>query len=151
MAAAVERRLEPEPQNFVGQAGGDDAPAHRQDVGIVVLARQPRRVQIVAERGANAGHLIGGDLLALSAATEYDAALGTPLGDRTRDTETDRWIVDRRVVIGAVIVNDVAESLQRLLQMLFQQKPGVIGADGDTHNQQLYYTLSAVSSQLSVF
>jgi hypothetical protein len=33
----------------------------------------------------------------------------------------------------------VSVSLQRLLEMLFQQEPGVIGADGDAHDGRLYY------------
>ena len=44
--------------------------AHREDVRVVVLPRQPRRVEIVAQRGADAGHLVGGDLLALAAAAD---------------------------------------------------------------------------------
>ena len=66
MAAAFERGAEPERQYFVGQPEGDDAPSDGEDVGVVVLARQPRGVEIVAERGADADHLVGGDLLALT-------------------------------------------------------------------------------------
>ena len=54
MPAAFERRVQPERENLVGEAERDDAAAHREDVGVVVLARQPRRVEIVAQRGADA-------------------------------------------------------------------------------------------------
>ena len=37
MAAAFELGLEPQLEDLVGQAEGDDAPAHRQHVGVVVL------------------------------------------------------------------------------------------------------------------
>ena len=84
-------------------------------------------------------HLVGGDLLALAAAAEHDAAIGAPLGDRACDGDADRRIVDRRLAVGAVIVDDVPEPLQRLLQMLFQQKAGMIGADRDAHDARLYY------------
>jgi hypothetical protein len=33
----------------------------------------------------------------------------------------------------------VFELLKRVLQMLFQQKAGVIGADSDAHDARLYY------------
>jgi hypothetical protein len=33
----------------------------------------------------------------------------------------------------------VAETLQRVLQVLFEQKARVIGADSDPHSAQLYY------------
>jgi hypothetical protein len=33
----------------------------------------------------------------------------------------------------------VSEPLKRLLQMLFQRKAGVIGADSDAHDARLYY------------
>ena len=45
-------------------------------VGVVVLAGQARGVEVVAERGAHAVHLVGRDLLALAAAAEHDAELG---------------------------------------------------------------------------
>ena len=133
VAAAFERRLEPQRDNLVREPERDDPAAHREDVGIVVLARQARGVEIVAERGADAGDLVGGDLLALPAAAEHDAALGAPLGDRAADREADRRIVHRLLAVRAVIVDGVPEPLQRLLQMFFEQEAGVIGADGDAH------------------
>ena len=93
MPSALERRVEPEREDFVGQPERDDPAAHRQHVGVVVLARQPRGVEIVAQRGADAGDLVGGDLLALSAAAEHDAAIGAAVGDRAPDREADRRIV----------------------------------------------------------
>ena len=45
----------------------------------------------------------------------------------------DRWVVDRRFAIGAVIV-DVAEPLQRIFQDSFSEAR-VVGADGDTHER----------------
>ena len=137
MASALERRVQPERQDLVGEAEGDDAAAHREDVGVVVLARQPRRVEIVAERGADARHLVGGDLLALAAAAEHDAAIGAAVGDRAADADADRRVVDRRLAVGAVIVDGVAEPLERLLQMFFQEKAGVIGADRDAHGARI--------------
>jgi hypothetical protein len=39
----------------------------------------------------------------------------------------------------------VAETLQCVLQMLFQQKARVIGADSDPHSAQLYYVRLGVN------
>src|SRR6185503_10914674 len=89
--------VEPEREDFVGQAGGDDAPTHREHVGVVVLARQPRGEEVVAERGADAGDLVRGDLLALAAAADHDAAIGAALGHLAPDGEADRRIVDRHL------------------------------------------------------
>jgi hypothetical protein len=36
----------------------------------------------------------------------------------------------------------VAEPLQRLFHVLFELEAGVIGADGDAHGSELYYTLT---------
>ena len=144
MAAAFERRLEPQLENLVGQAERDDASAHREDVGVVVLARQARRVEIVAERRADAAHLVGGDLLALAAAAEHDAAVGLAGDDGAADAEADRRVVDRGLAGRAVVVDGVPELLQRLLEVLFQQKARVIGADRDAHRAELYYAVRAV-------
>ena len=57
-------------------------PPMREDVGVVVLPRQAGRVEIVAQRGADAGDLVGGDLLALAAAADDDAAVGASRRDR---------------------------------------------------------------------
>ncbi len=54
----------------------DDAPAHGQHVGVVVLPAHAGGVQVVAQRGAHAVDLVGGDLLALPGAAEDDAAVG---------------------------------------------------------------------------
>jgi len=139
MPSALERRVEPQRENLVGESECDDAAAHREDVGIVVQARQPRRVEIVAERRADADDLVRRDLLALAAAAEDDAAVGLALGDRTRDRKADRRVVDRRFAVGAVVVDGVPEARDRLLEMFFQRETRVVGADRDSHDGRLYY------------
>ncbi len=149
MAPALERRVEPEGEDLVSEPEGDDPAAHRQDVGVVVLPRQARREQIVAERGSNAGDFVRRDLLALAAAAEDDASIGLPLGHGAPDREADRRIVDRLFAVRPVIVDLVAEARERLLQVLLEREACVIGADRDAHDARLYYTLSAFRSQLS--
>ena len=143
MASARKRSREPQRDDFVGEREGDNASADREHVRVIVLAREPRRVQIVAERRADAGDLVGGDLLALSAAADDDPAVRPPLGDLTRHREADGRIVDRRLAVGTVIVNGVAQALERLPEVLLQRKPRMVGADGDAHGHRLYYVTLA--------
>ncbi len=92
-------------------------------------------VEIVAERRANPRDLVGGDLFALSAAAEHDAPLGPSLRHRSGHREADRRVVDRLFAVRAVIVDGVSEPPQRRLEVLFEQKAGVICADGNAHGQ----------------
>jgi hypothetical protein len=133
--STLEGGLQPQRENLVGEPEGDDAPAHRQDVRVVVLARQARRVEIVAQRRAHTGDLVGGDLFALAAPADDDAAIGAAFGDRPPDGDADRRIVDGRLAVRAMIVDRVAEPLECPAEVLFQQEPGVVGADGDSHGR----------------
>ena len=139
MPPAFERRVEPQREDLVREAEGDDAAAHREDVGVIVLARQPRRIEIVAQRGAHACDLVGRDLLALPAAAEDDTAVRTVFGDRAADPDADRRVVHRILVVCAVIVHGVPQPLQCLLQVFFEDKPGVIRANRHAHSATLYY------------
>ncbi len=143
VAPAFEGGLEPKCQNLVRQAERDNAPAHREDIRVVVLARQAGRIEIVTECGADAGHFVGGDLFALSAAAEQDTAVRLTAGDRAPDRDANRRIVDRDLVVRPVIVHRVAEPRKRLLQMLLEREPCMIGSDGDSHDARLYYMGSA--------
>ena len=138
VAAASERRGEPERQDFFGERERDDARAERQDVGVVVLAGHPRSVEIVAQGGACPEHLVGGHLFPLAAPADDDAAIGAPVGDLSRHVGANRRIVDGRVAVGAAIVHGMAETLQRADQVLFQRVAGVIGADRYPHMMEDY-------------
>jgi len=139
MTSALVVGLQPQREDLVREAEGDDPSAHRQDVGVVVLARQSRGVEIVAEGGADARHLVRGDLFALAAAAKDDAAFGAAVNYGPAHGEAVRRIVHRFLAVGAEVVHSVAEPRQRQLQVLFQQEAGMIGADGDAHSAQLYY------------
>jgi len=101
-------------------------------------------VEIVAQRGPDARYLVGGDLLALTAATHHDSALYAPVGDSPRDVQTDGRIVHRLRRVRPPIVDVVAKPLQRRLHVLFQKKARVIRADGDSHGRRLYYTVRSM-------
>ena len=120
MPSAFKRCVQPQRQNLVGEAERDDAAPHREDICVVMLARQPGRVEIVAERGANAPHLVRCDLFALSAATKDDAAVCPAFGDCLTYAYADRRVVDRCLTSGAVIVHDMAKAGQCSLEMFLE-------------------------------
>src|SRR3546814_19473166 len=59
VAVALEGGGQPQREDLAGQAGGDDAAAHRQHVRVVVLAAEAGRVEVVAERSSHAQTLVG--------------------------------------------------------------------------------------------
>ena len=139
MAAAFKCRAQPQREDFVRQSEGDDASAHREDVGVVVFAREAGGIEIVAEGRANARNFVRGDLFSLPAAPKDDAAIGVALDDGAADAHTDRRIVNRLLAVGAVIVDGVSQLFQRLFEMFFEKEAGVVGPDRDAHGPRLYY------------
>ena len=135
VAAALEVGGEPHLQDLVGQSLPHHTSADRQHVGVVVPAARLGGVQVVAQRGAHALHLVRGDLLALTAPTEHDAPVGPPGGDLTADGGADRRVVDRRLGVGAEVVHLVAVLLEHDDEMLLQAVARVVGADGDPHGR----------------
>ena len=150
MAAAFELRLEPQGRDLVGEAERDDAAAHRENVRIVVLPRQPRRIQIVAKSSADTRDLVRRDLFALPAPAEDDAAVCTSGGDQLRDVDADRRVVDRLLAVGAAIVDRVPEPRERLLQMFFECEARVVGPNRDAHAAELYYTLPSMIPTVTI-
>jgi hypothetical protein len=142
MPSAQERRCQPEGDDFISELERHDACPHRQHVGVVVLAREARGIQIVAEGRAHAGNLVRGYLLALSAAAQHDAPLGAILSNFTRHRKADGRVVDWLRAVGAVVVDGVTQTLQTAFEMLFERKSGVIRADRNPHDPRLYYVLT---------
>ena len=130
--------VEPEGDDLVGEPERDDAAAHGEHVGVVVLAGQARRIEIVAEGGARAVDLVGGDLLALAAPADDDPAIGLAGDDEPRDVGADRRIVGRRVAEGAAIVHVVPEPDQRRDEVFLQRKARMVGPDRDAHKMDDY-------------
>ena len=133
VAAAFERSLEPERHDLRGKARRHDASAHRQYVGIVVLPRQTRGIQFVAQRRPDAGDLVGGYLFALAASPEDMAAVGAGGGPRPRDGEADGRVVDGRLAVGSKVLDRVSQALDRPFQVLLEEKSRVVRANRDAH------------------
>src|SRR5680860_445187 len=135
VAAAFEGGVQPELADLLREARGHDPPAHGQHVGVVVLAGHAGGVEVVAERGPDAGDLVGGDLLALAAASQHDTAVGTALRDRLPHGRADGRVVDRLRGGGAEIGHLVAPAAQHLDQVDLERIAGMVGADGDPHGE----------------
>ena len=85
MPTACKDGLQPQFQDLVRETKCDDPAAHREHIRVVVLARKAGGEEIVAERGADAWHLVGGNLLALAASAQDDAPVSPPVETAIRD------------------------------------------------------------------
>ena len=90
-------------------------------------------VEVVAERGADAVHLVGRDLLALAAAAEHDAASRRRRAHRARDRRADRRVVDRSSECVPRSSTSWPHVLQHPDQVLLERVAGVVAADRDAH------------------
>ncbi len=134
MAATLERRVEKDPDDLLGELGSDDTRADRQHVRVVVLAGHARRIEVVAERGPHTVDLVGRDLLALAAAPEHDPHVGLAAHDRPGHRRAERRIVDRLGAVGAEIVDRVAPIGQHSHEVLLERIARVVTTDGNTHS-----------------
>ena len=111
----------------------DDLCPQAEDVGIVVLHALMRRVHVVTDGGANALHLVGADRGADARAAHHQAALRPAGHDRRSDLARDVRKIDRRRIVGANIVDFVAETLQERDELALHGEARMIGADDDLH------------------
>src|SRR5262249_40522132 len=67
MTPPGEGSLQPQVEDLVGERGGHNASSHGEHVRVVVLTRQTGSEQVVAQRSAHTGDLVGGNLFTLPA------------------------------------------------------------------------------------
>ncbi len=91
-----------------------------------------RREQVVAQRGAHAMHLVGSELLALTAAADHDADVGVTVAHTSAHRSAERGIVAALGAVGPEVDHVVTASREHADEMLLQLVSGVIGADGDS-------------------
>ena len=96
-------------------------------------ARHARRIEVVAQCGPRAVHLVRGDLLALATSAEHDAPVGPSADNRTRHGRAERRIVDRILGVRAQVVDLVAPFLQLVRQMLLERIARVVTPDRNAH------------------
>src|SRR6476620_8661787 len=95
--ALGEWRGQPDADDLLRVHGRDDPGTHAEDVRIVVLTREPRERDVVAERGSDAVDLVRRDLLALAGTPQHDRAIGVAgrhdaSGGRAADRVVDRLL-----------------------------------------------------------
>ena len=127
MTAAFEFAREPHINDVQRQAFTDDTLAHGEDVGVVVIAAGTGRKGVVAERGTDAWHLVGGNADADASAADEDAAVTF-----TADNSAGGWLCDQRIVTVFVAVRDkindgVAEGLEVFFDGTFEVIATMVG------------------------
>ena len=111
--------------------GAEHAGAERQDIRVVVLAREPRRRHVMAERAADMAVAVGGDAHADAGAADQHAALRAAAAERVGDGIREIRIIDRIGAVGAEIEHLEAKRLQLRQQRGFKLITAVIRGDGN--------------------
>src|SRR5258708_33637846 len=79
---------------ILGDFGAEDAAAEHEDVGVVVLAREPGAGAVMDERGADRAMAVGGDRHADAGAAAHHASRRPPLADGAGERRREVRIVD---------------------------------------------------------
>src|SRR6266545_852751 len=118
---------------LVGEGGTDDASAQDEDVHVVVLDALVRRVDVVADGGADAGDLVGGHAGAHSAAADEHGPLRAPVLHGQGHLLRVVGIIDGRGRVRAHVDHVVSLLAKGLRHLLLQREAGVVGPDGHLH------------------
>jgi hypothetical protein len=127
--AGVDERVD----QLVRQLHADHAPAQHEHVHVVVLDTLMRRIGVVAQPGADAGHLVGGHRGADAAAAQQDAAFGVVPLQRGAHRLGEVRVVDRLVAVRPDVQHLALLREQERLGRLLQLEAGVIATDRDAH------------------
>lgn len=146
MSATFETRGSEDVEDLDGERHGDDAAAHRKDIGIVMSPRQGCHVRVVAQGRADAGHLVGGDLLTLTAPAKHDAPIRLPGGHRFPDGNAMWRVIGGRPSVSPQVGDPVAAVAERPGQLVFQIKSGVIGPKGDASTEPDRQAMSSTAA-----
>ena len=129
---------------FGGEERGDaglghvlpgQACAQGDDIGVVMLAREHRRIGFADQRAADGGMAVYGDGYADARAADRDAALRLARGDRLGKLVAEIGIIDAIGRGGAEIGDIVPGLAQPRGERGLQLDGGVIGGDGDADDR----------------
>src|SRR6266850_2057535 len=126
MAAAFELGGEKDFQRLARHLRADQALAERHDIGVIMLARQTRRSDVMDDGGAYPWVAVGGDRHADSGAADQDAAVGLARGDGVGYGVAEVGIIDRLDRVGAEIQHLVTRLLQVALENLLEVEAGML-------------------------
>src|SRR3954452_2169021 len=90
-------------------------------------------MDVMADRGANALHLVGGDRGADAGAADHDATHGFARGHLLSHGAGDVGEIHRLVVIGADVDDVMPEAADVVDDGLLERPAGVVGSDDETH------------------
>lgn len=133
VAASLELAGQPDLDDLLSQLDPQHAPAKGQDVAVVMLPGHPRCVRFMAEGRADARHLVGDDTAPDPGAADDDAAFNLPLGYRLRDLARVVRVVHGLQGVRPHVLHLVSEGLQERFQLLLEEEPCVVAADGNSH------------------
>jgi hypothetical protein len=111
----------------------DQPRAERQHIGIIMLARQPRRKRLVDPRAAARRVAVDGDGDAEAGAAYGDPALSAAAWNLLSQLRAILRIVHALRTVGAEVSNFVAGFPQPAREFVFQLIPGMVGGKGDAH------------------
>src|SRR5690625_200630 len=127
MASACELRLQEDRKAVLCDFFPDHARAERQDVGVIVLSRQPCGRTVVAERRAHAPVTIGGNGDADPRAAHQHSLLGTALVDSLCHGIGKVGIVNRITAVGSEAQDIVTLAAKMICKTLLKGEAGMVG------------------------
>jgi len=93
------------------------------------------RVGIMGDGSANTSQLVGGNGCSRSRPANNDAPVGASVEDRLGNRGGVVRVVDRIAGMSAQVVHGMTRFGEPGGQMLFEVVPGVVRADGDSHDR----------------
>ena len=131
MAAAGEFGFQEQAHHARRRAAVHHAGAHREHVGIVVLARVAHGGVVVTERAPDAGDLVGGHRRPDPGGIDHDAQRRTARGDLAPDRGGEIRVVHGVGGMRAAVVHRPAHLLgDGALEHVLERDPAVVAADG---------------------
>jgi hypothetical protein len=131
VATTFERGRKKRCDNFLSEPDAHHTRTDRQNIGVVVGSSHSGRVQVVAQSSSHAAHLVGSELLTLTATPENDAEVRTPVTHHSADAGTDGRVVATLRRVRSLIVDFVPCSTQERHKMLLQVVARMIRSDSD--------------------
>src|SRR5579875_822539 len=122
---------------FPRQFLSDHAPAHHQNIHIIVFDALVRGICVVAKAGADAGNLIGRHRRPHPAAADEYAPVGAPFDHSQTHGFGKVGIIDGILAVGAYVENLVAQVAHKMGQILLQIKSCVVGTENNLHEEFL--------------
>jgi hypothetical protein len=131
VASAFERRREPRGDERPRALGVEAVGRQREHVGVVVLARHARRLDVLHPRRAHAREAVGGVADTEPAAADHDPARHVAARDRARSRGGEVGIVDGVVAEAPTSDDLVTLRLEPLAQRGLELRAAVVAGDDD--------------------